>query len=104
MSEATIGKLLISKQHQEKATLNCYSPQPSMLTIDVLDKLGRPFKHEKFQLPAGENEVCLSLGNIPSGDYNAWISLGEKTTIRGLHIQSRKGSGNFLQRWLAPFL
>lgn len=104
MTEAKIGKLLISKQHQEKATLHCYSPQPSMLTIDVLDELGRPYKHEKYQLTAGEHEVSLSIGNLPSGDYNAWVSLGSKTAIRNLHIQARKKAGNFLLRLLAPFL
>ncbi|MCB0553713.1 MAG: hypothetical protein KDD02_09200 [Phaeodactylibacter sp.] len=104
MTEAKIGKLLVSKQQQDKATLHCYSPGSSMLTIDLLDSLGRPFKHEKFHLSEGENEICLSLSRLPSGDYNAWISIGDKTAIRSLHIQNRKTAGNFLMRWIGQLL
>ena len=99
MTEAKIGKLSLDHQHQEKATLHCYCPQACILTIDLLDSLGRPFLHQQYPLQKGDNEVSFNVDRLPAGDYNAWASIGNQTAIRPLAIQPRKNLQGLLQRW-----
>ena len=99
MTEAKIGKLSLDNQQQEKATLQCYCPQACVLTIDLLDNLGRPFLHEQFPLEKGENKVSFSIGGLPAGEYNAWANIGSQTAIRSLAIQPKKKPAGLLQRW-----
>ncbi len=99
MTEATIGQLLFSNQQQEEATLHCYCPQPAMLIFDLLDTLGRSYRHEKHHLSAGEHELTFSLQRLPPGEYNAWINIGDKTAIRHIQIQKRKEARSLFHRW-----
>ena len=99
MTEAEIGKLSLDQQHQEKATLHCYCPQAGVLTIDLLDSLGRSFLHQQYPLQKGDNEVSFNISRLPAGDYNTWVSIGSQTAIRPLAIQPRKNLQGLLQRW-----
>ncbi len=100
MTEATIGKLFLDDQHQEKATLHCYCPQACVLTLDLLDSLGRSYLHQQFSLQKGDNEVSFSIARLPAGNYNAWASIGSQTAIRPMAIQPRRNSSSILPRWL----
>ncbi|MCB0550292.1 MAG: hypothetical protein KDD19_22170 [Phaeodactylibacter sp.] len=99
MTEAKIGKLSLDNQHQEKATLHCYCPQSCVLTIDLLDSLGRTFIHQQFSLQKGDNDVPLNIGHLPPGEYNAWASIGTQTAIRPLSVKPRKKLQGLLERW-----
>ena len=100
MTEAKIGELQLSKSHHEEATLHCYCSQPAILVIDLLDELGRSYRHEQHQLQAGEHTIPLSLHRIPPGEYNAWINIANQAAIRQVRIPQRRESRMSFLRWL----
>lgn len=79
--------------------MRCHCPQACVLTIDLLDSLGRSFLHKQFPLQQGDNEVSFSIARLPAGEYNAWASIGNQTAIRSMAIQPRKNLSGLLQRW-----
>ena len=90
--EATIGTFNFRGKEYNIAVLNCYTPWNAHLSVDVLDKQGRSYYQKSVQLETGQHELVFNLPKIPSGSYNVWISLGEKTAIQTIEIPKTKGS------------
>ncbi|MCG8330075.1 MAG: hypothetical protein MI974_20425 [Chitinophagales bacterium] len=100
LKETKIGNLQLVDKKQNIVTLSCYVPWEGTLVIDLLDDLGRSYLHKSFSLIAGQHTLNIQLPKMPAGNYNAWISIGEKTVIEKLTIDKPRPKGNFFSRLL----
>jgi hypothetical protein len=89
--EAKIGTFSFQGKEYKLAVLNCYTPWNTQLSIDVLDKQGRSYYQKSCPLETGKHELVFNLPKLPSGSYNVWISMGEKTAIQAIEIPKAKG-------------
>jgi hypothetical protein len=94
LKETKFGDFIISKSDPRQATLHCVMPSSGTLTLDLLDNLGRSYLHTSLAVKPGAQTLTFSIPSLSAGDYNAWISFGDKTAIKHITIKKPK-SGKF---------
>lgn len=99
--ETKIGNLsILTEAPAAKAILHCFCAEAALLSIDLLDEKGRSYLHQKAQLPPGPHKESLNISRLKPGRYNAWISLGQTSAIRQLHIPEPTGLSSRLKKFL----
>jgi hypothetical protein len=94
--ETKIGNLQIMEAQSTIAYLHCFCAEAANLSIDILNEQGKSFRTHKANITPGPQKIAIKLGQLPHGQYNAWITLGQVSGIRSFTImQDSSFSGRF---------
>ena len=75
------------------AVFSCSVDQSTKLSIILQDEMGRSKFQGDYTLEPGDNQITMSLPELSSGQYNAWIDVLGETFIRSLEVEAPAESG-----------
>lgn len=97
--ETKIGNLQVFEAQQTVAYIHCFCAEPGQLNVDILNEQGKTYRTHKTTLESGPHKVAIRLGDLPPGQYNAWISLGEISGIRNFTITPARSFKDRIKKW-----
>ena len=97
--ETKIGNLQVVETQSIVAHLHCYCAENAQLNVDILNEQGKTYRTHKSLLQSGPQKATIKMGQIPPGQYNAWITLGEVSAIRNFTITPKDTWKNKIQKW-----
>jgi hypothetical protein len=98
--ETKIGYLQVVEAPSAIAYLHCFCAEGTPLNVDILNEQGKTYRTHKTTLEPGPHKAPIRLGNLPPGQYNAWITLGQVSGIRSFTITKGGSFKDRIKTWL----
>lgn len=99
--EIVIGEILLNYD-AESASFSYSIPDSSPLQLIVHDKLGRAMITSKLFLDSSSGSLDFSVRSLETGDYHAWMYIGEDVFVRHFRLEKNNEIG-FFDKLLSVF-
>lgn len=98
--ETKIGTLQLREEESTVMYLHCFCAEAAKLSVDILNEQGVTYRTHKTALSPGAHKVDISLGKLPPGQYNAWITLSQVSGIRRFTITGSSSLKDRIRNWI----
>ena len=90
------GEFSLVFAKEKTATLPCQLSEGGKISIILHDHKGRIMLQRKFEVDAHQQSLVIKLPKLESGEYHAWINIGDQTFIRNLEVPAKSNGLNNL--------
>ena len=99
----TIGEIILSDRTGNSVLLECKTEAEMLVSIIVMDRLGRSMLEYKSTLSPSDSSIALPVSKLDPGTYHAWIDAGGQTFIRNIVVEGKAEGAGFLRQFTRFF-